>query len=95
MCSVAKSYPTVCDPMDCHIPLFMEFSRQEYWNKLLFPPPGNLPNPGIKLMSPTSLALAGRFLTTEPLGKPFFYKEGNEICHLNLPTYSIFSDSIF
>ena len=33
-------------------PLSMEFSRQGYWSGLPFPPPGNLPNPGIK---PTSL----------------------------------------
>ena len=26
----------------------MEFSRQEYWNGLPFPPPGDLPDPGIK-----------------------------------------------
>ena len=44
-----------------------EFPRQEYWSGLPFPPPGDLPNPGIKPMSP---ALAGRFLTTVPLGKP-------------------------
>ena len=29
-------------------PLSMEFSRQEYWKELPFPPPGNLPDPGIK-----------------------------------------------
>ena len=28
-------------------PLFMGFPRQEYWSGLLFPPPGDLPNPGI------------------------------------------------
>ena len=33
-------------------PLSMEFSRQEYWSGLLFPSPGDLPNPGIKLESP-------------------------------------------
>ena len=33
-------------------PLSMEFSRLEYWIRLPFPPPGNLPNPGIKLTSP-------------------------------------------
>ena len=43
----------------------MGFSRQEYWSGLPFPPPGDLPDPGIKL---TSLALAGRFFTTEPPG---------------------------
>ena len=47
--------------------LSMGFSRQEYWSGLPFPPPGDLPDPGIK---PASLALAGRFFTTEPPGKP-------------------------
>ena len=45
----------------------MGFSRQEYWSRLPFPSPGDLPNPGIE---PTSLALAGGFFTTEPSGKP-------------------------
>ena len=45
-------------------PLFMEFSRQEYWNKLPFPPPGDPSNPGIEPTSPISPALAGRFFTT-------------------------------
>ena len=31
----------------------MEFSREEYWSELPFPPPGDLPNPGIKLVSPS------------------------------------------
>ena len=48
-------------------PLSMVFSRQEYWSGLPFPSPGDLPDPGIK---PTSPALAGRFFTTEPAGKP-------------------------
>ena len=30
-------------------PLSMEFSRQEYWSGLPFPPPGDLPYPGVKL----------------------------------------------
>ena len=53
-------------------PLSIGLSRQEYWSKLLFPPPGDLPNPGIKPKSPVSLslALAGGFFTTEPAGKP-------------------------
>ena len=33
-------------------PLSMEFSRQDYWSKLPFPSPGDLPDPGIELMSP-------------------------------------------
>ena len=36
----------------------MGFSGKEYWNGLPFPPPGNLPDPGLEPMSP---ALAGRF----------------------------------
>ena len=47
--------------------LFMGFSRQEYWSRLPFPPPGCLPNPGIEPVSP---ALAGRLCTIEPPGKP-------------------------
>ena len=42
----------------------MEFSRQEYGNGLLCPPPGHLPDPGIKLASLMSPALAGGFFTT-------------------------------
>ena len=38
-------------------PLFMGFSRQEYWSGLPCPPPGHLPNPGIKPVSPASPAL--------------------------------------
>ena len=45
-------------------PLFMGFPRQEYWSGLPFPPPGNLPDPGIELASFTSIALAGRFFTS-------------------------------
>ena len=48
-------------------PLSMGFPRQEYWNGLPCPSPGDLPDPGIKLASP---ALAGRFFTTEPPAKP-------------------------
>ena len=48
----------------------MGFSRQEYWTYLPFPPPGDLPNPGIKPASLASPALAGGFFITEPPGKP-------------------------
>ena len=44
-------------------PLSMGFSRQEYWNGLPCPPPGDLPDPGIKPSSLTSPALAGGFFT--------------------------------
>jgi len=45
----------------CQAPLSMGFSRQEYWRGLPCPPPGDLPYPGIKPVSP---ALEGRFFTT-------------------------------
>ena len=47
-------------------PLSMGFPRQEYWSGLSFSYQGDLPDPGIKPMSPP---LAGRFFTTEPPGK--------------------------
>jgi len=51
----------------------MGFSRQEHWSGLSFPPPGDLPDPGIKPMSLMSPALAGRLFTAsatwEALGK--------------------------
>ena len=45
-------------------PLFMGFARQEYWSGLPCPPPGDLPDPGIKPKSLTSPAMAGRFFST-------------------------------
>ena len=50
-------------------PPSVEFSRQEYWSGLPFPPQEDLPNPGIKPMSPESLALQADSLPTELLGK--------------------------
>ena len=56
----------------CQAPLATEFSRQEYWSGFPFPTPGDLPDPGIKVPSPTSSALAERFFITEPLGKTLY-----------------------
>ena len=47
--------------------LSMGFSRQEYCSRLPFPPPGDLPNPGIEPSSLMSPALAGRFFTTSAI----------------------------
>ena len=49
------------------VPLFMEFPRQEYWNGLPFPSPGDLPDLGIEPGSPT---LQADSLPSEPPGKP-------------------------
>ena len=51
-------------------PLFMGFSRQEYWSGLPFPSPGDLPDPGIE---PGSLTLEADALTSEPPGKVDLY----------------------
>ena len=56
--------------------LSMEFSQQECWSGLPFPPPGDLPDPGFKPVSPAAPVLAGGFFTTEPLDS-------------TLPTYKV------
>ena len=48
-------------------PASIGFSRQEYWSGLLFPSPGDLPDPGIEPGFPT---LEADTLTSEPPGKP-------------------------
>ena len=48
----------------------MGFFRQEYWSGLPFPPPGDLPDPGIEAESLRSPAFAGGFFPSEPPGKP-------------------------
>ena len=48
-------------------PLCMGFSRQEYWNGLPCPPPGDIPDPGLELGSP---ALQVDSLSAELPGKP-------------------------
>ena len=50
----------------CKAPLSMGFSKQECWNRLPFPPPGDLSHPGIEPTSPMAPALVERFITTEP-----------------------------
>ena len=67
----AQSCPSLCDPVNSSPPgsCLWDF-RQEHWSELPFAFPGDLPDPGIKLVTPVSPALAGRFFTTEPSGKP-------------------------
>ena len=52
-CLDAQPCPTLCDPRDCRppAPLSMGFPRQEYWSGLPFPPPGDIPDPGMESMS--------------------------------------------
>ena len=60
-------------------PLSMKFSRQEYWNRLPFPPPGDLLDLGIAPASPVSPALQADSFPAEPLGKPNAKKNRNKI----------------
>ena len=53
----------------CQSPLSMGFSRQEYWNRLPSPPPGHLPDPGIKLKSLMPPVLSGGFFNTSTTWK--------------------------
>ena len=55
------------------VPLSMGFFRQEYWSGLPFPPPGDLPDPGIETGSP---ALQADILISEALGKVVGKEEG-------------------
>ena len=54
----------------CQAPLSKRLSRQEYWSRLPCPPPGDIPNPGIKPLSLMSPALADEFFTIRAPGKP-------------------------
>ena len=53
-----------------HAPLSMGFSRQEYWSGLPCPPPGDLPDQGVKLASLCLLNWKVGSLSLAPLGKP-------------------------
>ena len=67
VCAQSLSVVQLCATLwtvACQVPLSMEFFRQECWNGLPCPSPGDLPDPGIELGSLTSPSLPGRFFTT-------------------------------
>ena len=72
MCEVCVLSPTLVTPWTiAHQALLsMGFSRQECWSGLPCPSPGDLPDPGIKLMSLAFPASADGFFTTVSPGKP-------------------------
>ena len=74
---IAQSCLTLATPWTeaYQAPPSMGFSRQEYWGGLPFPSPEYPPHPGTE---PASPALAGRFFTTEPPGKPKWKGGGDE-----------------
>ena len=66
---VAQSCPTLFDPIAHQAPLFIEFSRQDYWSGLPFPSPGESSQPRDRTWSPT---LEADILPSEPPGKPLY-----------------------
>ena len=68
-CLVPKSYPTLCNSMDCSPPGSSVYgiSQAQILEWVAIPFSEDLPDPGVESVSP---ALAGRFFTTEPPGKP-------------------------
>ena len=69
-CLVSQSCQTLCDPMDCSLPVssVREILWQECWSQLPFPSPGKkIPNSGIEPRSP---ALQLDSLLSDPPGKP-------------------------
>ena len=72
-------------------PLPMGSSRQEYWSRLPYPPPGNLPDPGIEPVSHKSPALANSLFTASATWEaPSF-----SCSWLNLSSSSFFTVHIF
>ena len=71
------------------VPLSMEFSRQEYWNRQPFPSPGELPDPGVEPQSPTSEADS---LLSVPPGNPHLW---HSVVYTWLCFFLIFSTGLF
>ena len=68
----------------CQAPLSMGFSRQEYWNGLPFPSPGDLPDPGIESCSP---GLQANSLPSEPPINIFQFKKKKNNTPFNWECY--------
>ena len=73
-----QSSPTLFDPLGCNLPDFSVhgiffFFKQEHWSGLLFPLPGDFPDPGVKFESPGSPELQADSFHTESLRKTCFH----------------------
>ena len=81
-----KSCLTLCNPMDCEAVLSIEFSRQDYWSKLPFPSPEDLPDPGAEPASLLSPASAGEFFTTSTIFNTDVDNYGNTDLYVTVST---------
>ena len=68
-------------------PLIKRFSRQEYWSGLPFPPPGDLPDPG---MVPASVSCIGRWALHHQhhLGSPLSYRRGDLMTNMRIQNHA-------
>ena len=93
-CSVARSCPTLCDPMDCSPPGFSVHgifqARILEWAAI--PSPGDLPHPGIEPVSPP---LQVDSLLTEPPGKPWANKYVYIYIYIYIYIWGISLSSLF
>ena len=88
---------TLCGLMDCCPPCSSVhgISRQEHCSGLLCPPPGDLPNPGIKPTSLMSPALAGRlFMTSTTWESPSIEQIGSQVSCQVLNKFPLKPDSL-
>ena len=74
-------------PVVCQAPLSIGFSRQESWNGLPCPPPGNLPDAGTELESPAFPALQAESLPLSHQGSPDEYSIHTHIPHTHTHTH--------
>ena len=81
--SCVQLFATLCS-IAHQAPLSMGFSRKDYWSGLPCPPPGDLPNPGIKPASLMSPALAGEFFTTSTTWETPTLGEGDTVQAITL-----------
>ena len=63
--------------------LSMGFPRQEYWSRLPCPPLGDLPDPGIELVSPKAPVLQANSLQLSHWGSPLFDIHNNKCLNSN------------
>ena len=93
VCVCAELCPTFCGPMDCSPPgpSAHGIFQQEYWSRLPFPPPKDLPDPEMEPVSLASPALASGFFTTSATWEA--PKEHQDLANLKLLVYLLFKAS--
>ena len=81
---MSDSFVTPCG-VASQTPLSMGFPRQEYWNELSFPSPGDLPNPGIE---PQSLASPALKVNSLPLSHMGLHEHGTKLRIIDFESFN-------